>query len=145
MKKHYFMLAILLCHFVIGKSQNIGINEDGSLPDNSSMLDVKSLNRGLLAPRVALTATNAAAPVTAPATSLLVYNTATAGTGNTAVVPGFYYWAGTEWVRISSAANIASSAWVLGGNAGIYPVNQYIGTSDGQVLNFRINNIPAGK
>ena len=37
---------------------------------------------------------------------MLVYNTATAGSGGTAVTPGYYYWSGT-WVRLfTSAANI---------------------------------------
>jgi hypothetical protein len=69
-------------------------------PDSSSILDVYSSNKGLLVPRIALTASNVAAPVNNPATSLMVYNTATAGTPPNNVVPGFYYWAGSRWYPV---------------------------------------------
>jgi hypothetical protein len=69
----------------------VGVNTDSSQPDPSAMLDVKSTNKGLLPPRVALTAINSAAPITAPAIGLHVYNTATAGTPPNNVVPGNYY------------------------------------------------------
>jgi hypothetical protein len=47
-----------------------------------------------------LTATNSTTPVTSPASGLLVYNTATAGTSPNNVTPGFYYYDGTKWQRI---------------------------------------------
>lgn len=80
-------------------SQNVGINGTGATPAASAMLDVSSTNKGLLIPNVALTANNVAGPITSPATSLLVYNTATAGTAPNNVIPGYYYWNGTAWVR----------------------------------------------
>ena len=70
------------------------------------MLDVKSTNKGLLIPRVTLTGTNDAVTISSPAASLMVYNTATAGGGATAVTPGFYYWNGTAWERLTTAAGI---------------------------------------
>lgn len=63
-------------------------------------MEINSSNKGFLPPRVALTATNAASPVTSPATGLLVYNTATAGTSPNSVTPGYYYWNGTAWINI---------------------------------------------
>lgn len=87
-------------------AQNIGINPDGGAPNPSALLDVDANalpvndKKGLLIPRLALTATNVPAPVVAPATSLLVYNTATAGTVPTNVTPGYYYWDGVQWVRL---------------------------------------------
>jgi len=90
-------------------AQNIGINATGSSPDNSAMLDVDATDKGVLIPRVALTATNVSTPVTSPATSLMVYNSATAGSGTTAVTPGFYHWNGTEWERMISGNNVATT------------------------------------
>ncbi|MCP4442083.1 MAG: tail fiber domain-containing protein [Aureispira sp.] len=78
------------------QAQNVGINTP--TPDASAALDVVANNRGVLIPRLALTATGNNAPVAAPATSLLVYNTATAAD----VTPGFYYWDGAQWVRLST-------------------------------------------
>ncbi|WP_292009254.1 hypothetical protein [Chryseobacterium sp.] len=61
---------------------------------------------GVLFPRVALTSTELFAPVTGQAvTGLMVYNTATSGSGDSAVTPGIYYWDGSgttsEWVRMA--------------------------------------------
>ncbi|PZD78086.1 hypothetical protein DNG35_06865 [Mesonia sp. K7] len=75
--------------------QGIGTNT----PDKSSAVDIVSTKRGLLIPRLALTATNVATPVASPANSLLVYNTATAGTTPNNVTPGFYFWDTDHWVR----------------------------------------------
>lgn len=97
--KKIVLLLISLFLVNLAFSQNVGINSDGALPDGSAMLDIKSTNKGLLIPRIALTGTNLAAPVTSPDTSLLVYNTATAGTSPNNVTPGFYYWDGAKWVR----------------------------------------------
>ena len=80
-------------------AQNVAINADASLPNSSAMLDVKSTNKGMLIPRVTLTGTADLTTIPTPATSLMVYNTTAAGSGTTAVVPGYYYWSGS-WVRM---------------------------------------------
>lgn len=138
MKKFFSALTISLaiCQAVL--SQNIGINSDGATPAASAMLDVVSTDKGLLLPRVALTATNSAGPVTSPATSLLVYNTATAGTSPNNVIPGYYYWNGTAWIAFTNSA-ASSTAWTLGGNTGITASN-FVGTGDDKALIFKSNN-----
>src|ERR1051326_366208 len=137
-----FFVAVLL-QFSIARAQSVGINDDGSSPHTSAMLDVKSLSKGLLIPRVALSATNTAGPVTTPATSLLVYNTATAGSGGTAVSPGFYFWNSTSWEKITSSST-PLNAWSLTGNAGTIAGANFIGTTDAQPLSFKVNNSDAG-
>lgn len=106
-------LGALLCMFtVIGYAHaqtGVSINTTGAPPNQTAVLDLREPNaaertKGLLIPRIALTATNAAAPVTAPANGLYVYNTATTNfTGADAqynVSPGFYLWdVGQRWVR----------------------------------------------
>jgi len=57
-----------------------------------------------------LTATNAANPVMVPATGLIVYNTATAGTVPNNVIPGYYYWNGSSWITIIGATTSSSIA-----------------------------------
>src|SRR6185369_15006426 len=121
MKKIITKLALLTCSFILimkaASAQNIGINGTGATPAASAMLDVSATDKGLLIPRVALTATNVAGPVTSPTTSLLVYNTATAGTSPNNVVPGYYYWNGTAWIALlNSASNLGS--WKAIGNSG---------------------------
>lgn len=132
-----FLLLISITQWMFG--QNIGINSTGAPPAASAMLDVSSSNSGLLIPRVALTATNVAGPITSPATSLLVYNTATAGTTPNNVIPGYYYWNGTSWVAFSTAVN---TAWTLSGNSGTVTGTNFLGTTDDRALQMRSNNAP---
>lgn len=116
-------------------------------PSKSAAVDIVSSQRGLLIPRLNLVATNDASPIAStPAQSLLVYNNATAGTGSTAVTPGFYYWDTNKWVRIVSAATEKNTEVVGGNNVVVnsallpdgvttrYTVNVDGGTSNGQVL-----------
>jgi hypothetical protein len=94
------ILLFLLFFFNFLNAQ-IGI---GTITPNG-VLDIDSSTQGILMPRVALTASNSASPVTNPAggslvSGTIVYNTATNSSGATAVTPGFYYWDGTNWLRI---------------------------------------------
>ncbi|MDX9906832.1 MAG: hypothetical protein RBS55_09625 [Bacteroidales bacterium] len=92
-------------------AQNVGINPDGNLPHSSAGLDVNFPDKGLLIPRVNLMNTASAAPVTDPAISLLIYNTATTGD----VTPGYYFWSGSTWKRLSDYLDeLASESPVSG-------------------------------
>lgn len=140
MKKTLLLLSTILT--TISFAQNVGINSTGAAPAASAMLDVASTNKGLLIPNVALTALNAAGPITAPATSLLVYNTATAGVSPNNVVPGYYYWDGAKWVALGGNGSLG---WGLLGNAGTAAGTNFLGTTDNVDLQFRVNNIQGGK
>jgi hypothetical protein len=120
-------------------AQNVGIGT--STPHASARLHVYDTQRGVLIPNVALTAQNSSSPITSPAVSLLVYNTATAGAGANAVSPGYYYWNGTRWVRLLTGTNGGGEAWLTLGNAGTNPTTNFIGTTDAQPLVFRTNNL----
>lgn len=117
MKKALFSLVML---WPVLSMAQVGIGTP--IPAVSAQLEVKSSTRGFLPPRVALTATNATAPVTTPVEGLLVYNTATAGSGATAVTPGFYYYSGTAWVRLiiptDNSANVSGTVAVANGGTG---------------------------
>jgi hypothetical protein len=93
----FVALFTLSCCF----GQNVAVNADASLPNASAMLDVKSSIKGMLIPRVALTGTGDVTTIANPATSLMIYNTASAGSGTSTVVPGYYYWEGS-WTRMLS-------------------------------------------
>jgi len=114
------------------QAQNVGIGT--SNPHSSARLHISDTSRGLLIPNVALTATNDVTTVQGPANSLLVYNTNTTSD----VTPGFYYWnqAQTRWVRLTDGGK----AWLLTGNAGTNPANDFLGTTDAQPLSIRVGN-----
>ena len=121
--------------------QNVGIGT--SSPHASARLHVSASDRGLLIPNVALSAQNSTTPIVSPPgpeTSLLVYNTATAGAGNNAVSPGFYYWNGSRWVRLLTGTNGNGDAWLTTGNAGTSSATNFLGTTDAQDLVVRTNN-----
>lgn len=139
------LIIVVLILFILIPSlnaQNIGINATGASPDNSAILDVNAApanDKGLLIPRVALTATNSNLPIgVGIATSLLVYNTATAGILPNNVLPGYYYWDGTKWVALSGGTG--GNDWSLLGNAGTNPATNFIGTTDAQDWVIKTNN-----
>lgn len=97
---------ILALSTLVAFGQNIGINEDGSNPDASAILDIKSNDKGLLTPRLT---TAQRTSIAAPATGLIVYDTTTSG---------FWYYDGTAWVEIASgvlSGNTLDGAYDEGG------------------------------
>ncbi|HRG01834.1 MAG TPA: hypothetical protein PKZ75_12010, partial [Bacteroidia bacterium] len=142
MKRIILVFFILLISFNKFKSQNVGISNSGAVPNASAMLDIVSTDKGLLVPRFALSDITVAAPVTSPAVSLIVYNTATAGTPPNNVVPGFYYWDGSKWVAFAGSGG---KDWALLGNAGTVAGTNFLGTTDNVDLVFKVNNIQAGR
>ncbi len=104
------LLLIVLPNYLFAQG-GVGINNDNSIPDNSAMLDVKSTNKGLLAPRMTMMQRDA---IVAPATGLLIYQTnATAG---------FYVYDGAAWVAVTPAAAAGGTDWTVNGND-VYNVN----------------------
>lgn len=96
------VIIFLLLKTSISYSQNVGINSSGSSPDASAGLDVNFTNKGVLIPRVALTGKTDNTTIASAATSLLVYNTANAGTSPNEVFPGYYWWDGVTWNRFAN-------------------------------------------
>ena len=77
MRKLFKLVIIISSMLLINVqmyAQNVGINTDGSTPDNSAMLDVKSTTHGILISRLSDAQRNA---IPSPATGLLIYNTTT--------------------------------------------------------------------
>jgi hypothetical protein len=70
MKKIFFLLGTL--YFISGLNAQVAINNDGSSPDGSAMLEVKSTDKGFLPPRMT-TAQRDAIP--GPVEGLVIYNT----------------------------------------------------------------------
>ena len=102
MKPLHTLLILILFASMSAFSQNIAINDDGSAPDNSDQLDIKSTIRGLLMPR--MTAAQRTA-ISSPVNGLVVYQT----DGNA----GFYYYNSSLWVPIKDSIN---AVWITSGN-----------------------------
>jgi len=104
MKKQFILILALF--FSLNAIAQTGIGT--TTPHASAKLDVTATNKGFLPPRVTLTSTTDVSTIASPATGLLIYNTATAGTAPNNVVPGYYYWNGSTWIQISGGLVIES-------------------------------------
>jgi len=120
-----WVILLNLCNMCY--SQNVSINATGAPPATSAMLDVVSTTGGLLIPRMTEVQRNA---IVVPATSLMIYQTDAA--------PGYYYWDGTQWLRLFSGSS--AGGWDLMGNIGTVAATNFLGTTDNISLVFRTNN-----
>lgn len=110
------VLYIVLFFLVIKNAvaQSVAINTTGAVANNSALLDVSSISKGLLIPR--MTAAEKTAIVT-PATSLLIYQTDNP--------QGFYYYDGAAWVQLGLASG---DYWTSANGLDIYNTNsRYVG------------------
>ena len=96
--------------FVGISSAQIAISEDGSAPENSSMLHVKSVNKGFLTPRMS---TIQRTTINTPANGLLVFDS----TSNSF----WFYKTGLGWKEITS------SNWLPHINGIYYPSPKNVG------------------
>jgi hypothetical protein len=97
------VLIIMIFLVIFGRqesfSQGVGISEAAISPDASSILELRSTLRGMLAPRMTTVQRDA---ILSPATGLLIYNTST---------NSFNYYNGSGWIAI------------LNGNTGVTSIN----------------------
>lgn len=110
----------------------IGINTQP--PHESAALDMSDAKRGIIAPRIALTASNDIKTIINPKQGLLVYNTFT---GND-IHPGYYFWSINRWEplsgmdtsfirNVSTSINASSLGYNPSGSAAASPETFTIG------------------
>src|SRR5690348_4758533 len=128
MKKKIILTIIGFAIFYATGFTQVGINSDGSSPDTSAMLDIKSTAKGILIPRMTSIQRTA---ITSPAKGLLVYDSTTTS---------FWFYNGNAWANLSGNAN----GWNLTGNVGTDTSKNFIGTTDNEPLLVKINNNYSG-
>jgi len=102
--KRTFLLLVVLLFTATTFAQSVGINSDGSLPDASAMLDVKSSTKGFLAPRMASLPATGSLP-----DGLIVYK----NDGLEADM-GYYYCKNNTWIKIGDATD--ATQWTTSGS-----------------------------
>lgn len=119
-------------------AQNIGINADGSTPDTTAILDIKSPatgQKGILFPRI-----NLVTGISTSATHLFGVNTNTAfGAGsrfNSGL--GLYRFDGTRWNRLLESTD-STMFWGTRGNN--ISSGDFLGTTNQGLLSIRTDNI----
>jgi hypothetical protein len=99
MKKGLLFSAAIVCS-VLTASAQIKIGDNPNTINANSLVEMESTNKGLLAPRVALTDVNSVSPLTGTVPAgMIVYST------GGAVTDGFYFWSGSKWLEVQSSAN----------------------------------------
>jgi hypothetical protein len=126
-KMRWLLFLTVLFMNIVCRSQTVVISDDSInvTGATSSVLDLKSISKGMLIPR--MTAGQRTA-ISSPATGLLVYQTD--GTS------GFYFYNGTTWTSIAYPNGIQ---WLITGNTGNTAAN-FMGTTDNTSLRLRTNN-----
>ncbi|MGS2725956.1 beta strand repeat-containing protein [Psychroserpens sp. BH13MA-6] len=110
MRHFKFTLLVSIMMFCYTNAQ-VGIGT--TTPENSSILDITATDKGVLVPRInLLDVTNVVAPINAPATGLLVWNTNATVTGGNGV--GFYFFNGAQWLPIQQSGSIDADFYEQG-------------------------------
>lgn len=91
---------------VLGPKANtqVKIGDNATNVNPNSLLELESTNKGLLIPRLELTALSNATPLTSHINGMVVFNTSTQND----VVPGFYYNDGSKWLKLLTNGQISS-------------------------------------
>ena len=92
MKKLFMIVKYILFFNIALAQQGVAITTDGSSPDNSAILDIKSNSKGVLIPRLSGLQKNS---IVSPALGLMIYQTDGAA--------GLYYYNGSTWMGLSTA------------------------------------------
>ncbi|AEW00553.1 hypothetical protein A4D02_24795 [Niastella koreensis] len=126
--KALLFFALCLLFMYTATAQGVAVNTDGSVPDATALLDVKSSTKGLLIPRMTSIQRTG---IATPATGLIVFDTDT---------NNFWYFNGTAWMKLETAGN----NWSVTGNSATNTATNFIGTTDDVPLLLKVNNRVAG-
>ena len=90
MKNIKFYTLLIAIITTLGLSAQVSINNDGTDPDGSAMLDVQSTDKGMLVPRMTTAQRTA---ISIPATGLMVFDTDTGS---------FWFYNGSTWQEVGA-------------------------------------------
>jgi hypothetical protein len=121
-----------------------GAPNSGAILDAGNTAATATTYKGIYLPQVALTANNVYGLNTTGSAvavnGMMIYNTATAGTGTTAVAPGIYIWNNSVWNLVNTSAiagnmntNIYKEDGTLTGNRNVNQAGFNLGFTGGNV------------
>lgn len=102
MKNVKLLLMVTALIISYSLTAQIGVNTDGSSPDSSAMLDIKSTTKGFLLPRMT---TFEQRSISTPASGLLIFNTDSLS---------FWFFNGTLWLAFDLNPNDTIYQWQCG-------------------------------
>lgn len=145
MKKRFLhsVVSIMLFAAAIAYSPRllaqVKVGQNPTTLNPNAILELETNNKGLLLPRLALTATTNPAPLSGFVKGMLVYNT----TANGTIAAGLYYCDGTKWIWVNpsgpSGGPSGNESWNVTGNSNTTASN-FLGTTDNAPLVIKTNN-----
>lgn len=118
--KSLIFISLIFLSSIVTFSKSVGINEDGSIPDPSALLDIKSTSKGMLIPRMTSAERTG---ILNPGEGLLVYDNETGS---------FWFYKAAGWTELIAGGGSGTNYWDTDGNH-IYNNNAGnvgIGTND---------------
>ena len=100
-----YLLGTCLTSTLVGQ---IKIGENNKSINTDAMLDIESVNKGVLLPRVALVSTTSSSPLKTMTNGMIVYNTSAVND----LTPGLYYSDGTKWIKANNSSAVSFSAQI---------------------------------
>jgi hypothetical protein len=95
---------------IITTSASSGVNVSlGGLPIEGASIALQSANKGFLPNRVELMSSIDITTIPSPQEGMIVYNTKAAGTYPNNVLPGYYQFNGTKWIRLKTSGYLGVS------------------------------------
>jgi len=136
----FFLIVVIAGLLSIDAQAQLKVGNNPTTLNANAILEIESANKGLLLPRVALSATNNPSPLTAHAPGMVVYNTATASSGATAVSPGFYTNDGTKWDRMITSIGFVPTVVASASLGSGYTVNDNSGINKCRLSSVNLND-----
>jgi hypothetical protein len=118
----HFNLVLLFCFSALTTIAQLKLGDNATTLNSASILELESTNKGLVFPRLSLSATNASTPLPVSLLSgTVVYNTNASIVGGSGV--GLYVWTGSAWSYLT-ALNTSGTTdyltrWVTASSLGI--------------------------
>ena len=100
--KNFILFTFIMVIAFSANAQNVSINNDGTPPNTSAMLDVSATNKGMLVPRLTTVQRNA---IASPAKGLLVFDND---------ISSFFFFNGTAWTELSTGS--PTNFWAANGS-----------------------------
>ncbi|MEO6731535.1 MAG: hypothetical protein ABIN01_09980 [Ferruginibacter sp.] len=97
--KVLIFISLIFLKSLAAYSQSVGIKEDGSIPDPSAMLDVQSISKGMLIPRMA---TAQRTGILNPGAGLLVFDNETSS---------FWFYNSSGWTELVTGGGSGPNYW----------------------------------
>ena len=121
--RSFIFIQVILMMTISGVKGQVVIGT--STPNNSAILDVYSLNKGFLPPRMT---SEQRLYIPSPADGLLVYDTDT---------HSFWFCKSGTWCESFGS----TSDWILNGNSGTDTTSNFVGTTDNMPVYIKVNNV----